>query len=192
MVGVNRTPLNQIPEEWAFHPQIGPFIRALLQEVYQSRERTGGDFDQVEWNTHNPVIPFSESEAEAPESIGPPQVSQAVPDAVPAAKVEAEAIDDMAAMQVAQKALSVATEALKGIVPIGAIVAWSGAIPDIPDGFQLCDGTGVTDDLTASFIIHADADSGGTYNVDDTGNAEAAIPASGIKYFAKAYIQRIE
>lgn len=45
------------------------------------------------------------------------------------------------------------------------IVAWSGAVVDIEPGWQLCDGTGVTPDLTNSFIIGA----GGTYAVGATG-----------------------
>lgn len=49
----------------------------------------------------------------------------------------------------------------------GIIVAWSGAIVDIPDGWQLCDGTGGTPNLRDRFIIGA----GTTYNPDDTGGA---------------------
>jgi len=54
-------------------------------------------------------------------------------------------------------------------MPSGCILLWSGAIADIPGGWVLCDGTNDTPDLTARFIIHADADSGGTYDVGDTG-----------------------
>lgn len=42
----------------------------------------------------------------------------------------------------------------------GMIVAWSGAIVDIPDGWALCDGNNGTPDLTDKFIMGA----GDTYN----------------------------
>lgn len=40
----------------------------------------------------------------------------------------------------------------------GVIVAWSGAIADIPQGWQLCDGTQGTPDLRDKFIIGASVD----------------------------------
>ena len=49
----------------------------------------------------------------------------------------------------------------------GIIVAWSGAIVDIPAGWVLCNGTGGTPDLRDRFIIGA----GTTYDPDDTGGA---------------------
>ncbi len=55
-----------------------------------------------------------------------------------------------------------------GGVPSGAILAWSGAISAIPTGWVICDGANSTPDLTGAFIMHADADSGGTHNPDDT------------------------
>ena len=57
-------------------------------------------------------------------------------------------------------------------IPTGGIILWSGAIADIPTGWFLCDGTNSTPDLTDRFVIHADADSGGTNNVGDTGGAK--------------------
>ena len=64
--------------------------------------------------------------------------------------------------------------ALENILP-SLIFIYSGAIADIPTGFHLCDGSvvnGITcEDLTDKFILCADADSGGTYDVDDTGGA---------------------
>jgi len=61
--------------------------------------------------------------------------------------------------------------------PSGCIVMWSGAISAVPSGWLLCNGVtvdGVTPpDLTGKFVIHADADSGGTHDVDDVGAAEA-------------------
>jgi hypothetical protein len=47
MVSVNRAPHNQVPPEWAFHPTIGPFIRDLLNVVWQLRNKTGGDADYI-------------------------------------------------------------------------------------------------------------------------------------------------
>jgi len=63
--------------------------------------------------------------------------------------------------------------------PAGGIIMWSGAISAIPSGWLLCNGVtvdGVTPpNLTGKFVIHADADSGGTYDVD----ANAALGATG-------------
>ncbi len=58
-----------------------------------------------------------------------------------------------------------------GGVPAGGIITWSGAISAIPTGWVICDGTNSTPDLTNLFIIHADADSGGTRDVGDTGGS---------------------
>ena len=44
-VKVNRIPFNTLPEEWAFDPRIGPFMRDLLDTTFQLRERAGGDED---------------------------------------------------------------------------------------------------------------------------------------------------
>ncbi len=54
---------------------------------------------------------------------------------------------------------------LDDMVPIGGIINWSGAIVDIPERFQLCDGTNGTPDLRNKFVIGA----GDTHAVDDTG-----------------------
>ena len=63
--------------------------------------------------------------------------------------------------------------------PTGGIIMWSGAISAIPSGWLLCNGVtvdGVTPpNLTGKFVIHADADSGGTYDVGDN----AALGATG-------------
>ena len=69
------------------------------------------------------------------------------------------------------------------LVPAGVIVMWSGSVATIPSGWNLCDGTNGTPDLTGRFVVHADADSGGTYAPGDTGGAdsvtltEAQMPA---------------
>ena len=69
------------------------------------------------------------------------------------------------------------------LVPAGVIVMWSGSVASIPSGWYICDGTNGTPDLTGRFVVHADADSGGTYAPGDTGGAddvtltEAQMPA---------------
>jgi len=72
-------------------------------------------------------------------------------------------------------------------LPQGGIIIWSGAISAIPTGWELCDGscTITCPNLTDRFVIHADADSGGTNDVGDTGgahsvtltDAQSALPA---------------
>lgn len=52
-----------------------------------------------------------------------------------------------------------------GVVPIGMIIIWSGAIAAIPAGWQLCDGTGGTPDLRGKFVAGA----GSAYAVGDNG-----------------------
>jgi len=70
------------------------------------------------------------------------------------------------------------TSALTTSIPSGVIVMWSGAISAIPSGWVICDGTNSTPDLSSRFVIHADADSGGTYNVGDTGGSADATLVS--------------
>lgn len=68
---------------------------------------------------------------------------------------------------------------LTGIIPTGVIVMWSGSVATIPTGWAICDGTNGTPNLTGRFVVHADADTGGTYNVGGTGgqNAITDVPA---------------
>lgn len=47
MTKVNRSPLNAVPEDWAFDPIKGPFIREILNILRQQRDRSGGDNDSV-------------------------------------------------------------------------------------------------------------------------------------------------
>jgi microcystin-dependent protein len=58
------------------------------------------------------------------------------------------------------------------LVPSGVIVMWSGSVATIPSGWYLCDGANGTPNLTGRFVVHADADSGGTYAPGDTGGAD--------------------
>lgn len=53
------------------------------------------------------------------------------------------------------------------LFPTGGIIAWSGAVGDIPDGWALCNGAGDTPDLRNRFIVGA----GDDYAVDATGGA---------------------
>jgi microcystin-dependent protein len=66
---------------------------------------------------------------------------------------------------------------LRIAMPAGGIIMWSGSVASIPTGWLLCDGTSGTPDLTGRFVVHADADSGGTYDVGDTGGADSVTLA---------------
>jgi microcystin-dependent protein len=60
-------------------------------------------------------------------------------------------------------------------VPKGAIIMWSGAINQIPEGWALCDGTNGTPDLRNRFIVGA----GNTYATGTTGgNATISLQHS--------------
>jgi len=43
------------------------------------------------------------------------------------------------------------------LIPPGTIVMWSGLLPEIPEGWALCDGTNGTPDLTDRFILSVSA-----------------------------------
>jgi len=49
----------------------------------------------------------------------------------------------------------------------GMIILWYGAIADIPGGWVLCDGSGITPNLQNVFVVGA----GDTYAVDAVGGA---------------------
>jgi len=55
--------------------------------------------------------------------------------------------------------------------PIGAIAMWSGSAGDIPEGWQLCDGTNGSPDMRDRFIIGA----GSLYSIGDTGGSKDAV-----------------
>lgn len=44
---IDRTPFNTIPRAWAMDSEIGPFIRDILTRLDQTRERVGGDIDEI-------------------------------------------------------------------------------------------------------------------------------------------------
>jgi microcystin-dependent protein len=75
--------------------------------------------------------------------------------------------------------LSTTAITVADIFPAGMIVMWSGAISAVPLGWVLCDGTNGTPNLSGKFVIHADADAGGTYNVGDIGGAATVALAEG-------------
>lgn len=59
-------------------------------------------------------------------------------------------------------------------VEAGIIVAWSGSISSIPDGWKLCDGTNGTADLRDKFIVGA----GNRFSVSATGGSADAVIVS--------------
>lgn len=61
------------------------------------------------------------------------------------------------------------------MVPLGAILIWSGAIVDIPTNWQLCDGTNGTPNLRDKFIVGA----GTTYAVGGTGGSASFTHTGG-------------
>lgn len=54
-----------------------------------------------------------------------------------------------------------------GLVPVGAILLWSGSVASVPSGWALCDGTNGTPDLRDRFVVGA----GSGYAVGATGGA---------------------
>lgn len=61
-----------------------------------------------------------------------------------------------------------------GVVPIGGIIAWSGAVSAIPANWHLCDGGAGTPDLRGRFIYGAASDSGTAPVKGATGGATSA------------------
>ena len=59
-----------------------------------------------------------------------------------------------------------------GTIPVGGIIMWSGSIADIAglDGWELCDGSNGTPDLTDRFVVGA----GDNYSVNDIGGSANA------------------
>ena len=77
-------------------------------------------------------------------------------------------------MPLTQIRKTVVDEPDTGVVPIGAIVMYSGSIATLPSGWAFCDGTNGTPDLLNRFIIGAAADSGGQANTTVTGSTTKA------------------
>ena len=55
--------------------------------------------------------------------------------------------------------------------PIGAIQLWSGSIPNIPNGWVLCNGSNGTPDLRNRFVVGA----GDQYSVNNTGGLKEVV-----------------
>lgn len=57
-----------------------------------------------------------------------------------------------------EKATKAALEEVRALVmPVGAIILWSGALTAIPAGFALCDGTNGTPNLSGRFVVGYDS-----------------------------------
>ena len=65
--------------------------------------------------------------------------------------------------------LAAASSGSGGGLPLGSIIMWT--IPEVPEGWQICDGTNDTPDLRDRFVIGA----GNTYALDATGGSKDAI-----------------
>jgi microcystin-dependent protein len=78
-------------------------------------------------------------------------------------------------------------------IPKGVITMWSGAIPNIPAGWALCNGQNGTPNLQDKFIVGA----GNEYAVHDQAGekmhtlTKAELPAVGIGYRDRYYIENI-
>ena len=61
-------------------------------------------------------------------------------------------------------------------IPRGLISLWSGNIASVPKGWQFCDGTNGTPDLSDKFVVGAKQDDGGVAKTNITG---ALLPSGG-------------
>jgi microcystin-dependent protein len=67
------------------------------------------------------------------------------------------------------------------MVPVALISMWSGTIATIPSGWKLCNGVGTCSNgipvpnLSSRFIIGSITDSGGTYNIGNTGGSKDQV-----------------
>lgn len=58
------------------------------------------------------------------------------------------------------------------ILPIGAIIMWSGDVTELPPGWALCDGDNGTPDLGGKFIVSTGDNGTNSYVVGDEGGAD--------------------
>lgn len=72
------------------------------------------------------------------------------------------------------KKLTTIEEMTPHLMPKGAIVMWSGAINDIPEGWELCDGENGTPNLSGRFIVGVGKSTDGetTYQLKTIGGIE--------------------
>lgn len=161
---VNRAPFNTIPHEWAFDPEIGPFVRELLNVIYQLRERVGGDTDLIEQND-----PFYSLASRANQ-----QIEEGSGDAL------------------ATLATAMAFSQTEGI-PVGGIILWSGTTiptnwqicdgtngtPDLRDKFIVGAGTTYSvGDTGGGAIAATTSASGSTTTVDNNADGSTVAVAS--------------
>lgn len=87
-----------------------------------------------------------------------------------------------------------AVDTTSSALPAGVIAMWSGSAASIPSGWVICDGNNSTPNLTGRFVIHADADSGGTYDVGDTGGSTTSgahtLTTAEMPSHTHSYLQR--
>ncbi len=66
-------------------------------------------------------------------------------------------------------------DVIRGSVPVGSIIIWGGLIAEMPDGWALCDGSGVTLDFRDKFIY-------GTTFTAEIGNTGGNNDATNVKH----------
>ena len=145
---VTRVPYDQVPPEWATHPTIGPFVDVLLDAVWSSQVRQGGDFDKIA-NLETPVpIPNRSMPKQEVQTAPVSRVDRSLPE------VDANTLIGIAK----------ARRLSRNTYQIGDI-KYHNSTTNIPFGWQIADGTNGTDDLRDKFILGA----GTTYTLDTTG-----------------------
>tara|TARA_A100001035_G_scaffold258538_1_gene235328 strand:+ start:142 stop:3348 length:3207 start_codon:yes stop_codon:yes gene_type:complete len=72
----------------------------------------------------------------------------------------------------------VASSSGGGNVAVGSIMIWSGAVSNIPTGWQLCDGTNGSPDLRDKFVAGA----GNSYSVNDTGGSTTSTGTGSVSF----------
>lgn len=76
---------------------------------------------------------------------------------------------------------------MKHILPSGSIILWGGSINNIPNGWQICDGTNGTPNLIDKIVIGASQEGiSGSYNVETSESATTTI-----NWVYLAYIMKI-
>ena len=70
-------------------------------------------------------------------------------------------------------AIDLSADNVYGGIPIGGIILWSGkqstSAPNVPDGWQLCDGTNNTPDLRGRFVVGYNSDDPSFNEIDASG-----------------------
>lgn len=76
-------------------------------------------------------------------------------------------------IQAIADAITAAEDKVDTVMPLGAIILWSGTVATIPSGWALCDGSNGTPDLVGRFIYGANSNNQG----DIGGNRDAIVPS---------------